>query len=225
MNISNIKNCYGCGVCAKVCSKEIIKIVLNDEGFYEPRITDGAKCTDCGLCKDVCSYSYNDLSLAASFVKSYAAWSNEPAVRRKCSSGGVGFELGRTLINNGYKVCGVKYNPDSNRAEHYIATTVEELIPSIGSKYIQSYTVDGFKAINRKEKYLVTGTPCQIDSFRRYIRKFRLEVAAKLLLNTNFPVKEIAQMSGFNTVSYFCKIFRQVYKRSPQNYRFWINTR
>ncbi len=58
-----------------------------------------------------------------------------------------------------------------------------------------------------------------------YIRKFRLEVAAKLLLNTNFPVKEIAQMSGFNTVSYFCKIFRQVYKRSPQNYRFWINTR
>ena len=140
MNISNIKNCYGCGVCAKVCSKEIIKIALNDEGFYEPRITDGAKCTDCG------------------------------AVRRKCSSGGVGFELGRTLINNGYKVCGVKYNPSSNRAEHYIATTVEELIPSIGSKYIQSYTVDGFKAINRKEKYLVTGTPCQIDSFRTVVK-------------------------------------------------------
>lgn len=175
MNISNIKNCYGCGVCGKTCSKQIIKIVLNDEGFYEPRITDVAKCTDCGLCMDVCSYSHNDLSLAASFVKSYAAWSNEPVVRRKCSSGGIGFEVGRTLINNGYKVCGVKYNPDSNRAEHYIATTVEELIPSIGSKYIQSYTVDGFKAINRKEKYLVTGTPCQIDSFRRYIHKFRCE--------------------------------------------------
>lgn len=175
MNISNIKDCYGCGVCAMVCSKQIIKIVLNDEGFYEPRITDVAKCTDCGLCIEVCSYSHNNLSLTASFVKSYAAWSNEPAVRRKCSSGGIGFEVGRTLINSGYKVCGVKYNSDSNRAEHYIATTVEELIPSIGSKYIQSYTVDGFKAINRKEKYLVTGTPCQIDSFRRYIRKFRSE--------------------------------------------------
>lgn len=175
MNISNIKDCYGCGVCAKVCSKQIIKIVLNDEGFYVPRITDIVKCTDCGLCIDVCSYSHNDLSLTASFVKSYAAWSNEPAVRRKCSSGGVGFELGRTLINNGYKVCGVKYNSSSNRAEHYIATTVEELIPSIGSKYIQSYTIEGFKAINRKEKYLVTGTPCQIDSFRRYIRRLRCE--------------------------------------------------
>lgn len=175
MNISNIKDCYGCGVCATVCSRQIIKIVLNADGFYEPHITDIARCTDCGLCVDVCSYSHEGLSLASSCVKSYAAWSNEPAVRRKCSSGGVGFEIGRTLIDQGYKVCGVRYNPDINRAEHYVATTVEELIPSIGSKYIQSYTVDGFKAINRKEKYLVTGTPCQIDSFRRYIRKFRCE--------------------------------------------------
>lgn len=123
----------------------------------------------------VCSYTHNELSLKNSNIKSYAAWSNEKNVRRKCSSGGVGFEVGRTLINQGYKVCGVKYNISKNRAEHYIATTIEELIPSIGSKYIQSYTVDGFKAINRKEKYLVTGTPCQIDSFRRYIQKFRCE--------------------------------------------------
>lgn len=175
MNISNIHNCYGCGLCATVCAKYIIGIKLNDDGFYEPRITDASKCTDCGLCVDVCSYSHDELSLKGTSVKSYAAWSNDTAVRRKCSSGGVGFELGRTLIEQGYKVCGVRYNPDNNRAEHYIASTIKELIPSIGSKYIQSYTVDGFKAINRKEKFLVTGTPCQIDSFRRYIQKFRCE--------------------------------------------------
>lgn len=175
MNISNIHDCYGCGVCATVCSRNIIEIALNSDGFYEPQITDKGKCTDCGLCTNVCSYSHMDLSLKDACVKSYAAWSNDRKVRHKCSSGGVGFEVGRTLICKGYKVCVVRYNPDTNRAEHYIATTVEELVPSIGSKYIQSYTVDGFKAINRKEKYLVTGTPCQIDSFRRYIRKFRCE--------------------------------------------------
>lgn len=175
MNISNIHNCYGCGVCAVVCSQKIIEIGLNSDGFYEPHITDASKCTSCGLCMDVCAYSHDELSVNNSPLKSYAAWSKEPAVRRKCSSGGVGFEIGRYLINQGYKVCGVRYNVDNNRAEHYIATTVEELIPSIGSKYIQSYTVDGFKAINRKEKYLVAGTPCQIDSFRRYIQKFRCE--------------------------------------------------
>ena len=174
-NISNIHDCYGCGVCATACAKQIISIELNGDGFYEPRITDESKCTSCGLCLYVCAYSHDELSLKYRCIKSYGAWSKDDAVRRKCSSGGVGFELGCTLIGEGYKVCGVRYNAEANRAEHYIATTVEELIPSIGSKYIQSYTVDGFKAIDRKQKYLVTGTPCQIDSFRRYLQKFKKE--------------------------------------------------
>lgn len=175
VNVSLVTNCYGCGVCSIVCSKKIIIIKLNVDGFYEPQIEDEAKCTDCGLCLDVCAYSHDDLSLKDRCIKSYGAWSKDDAVRSKCSSGGVGFELGRTLIGEGYNVCGVRYNAEQNRAEHYIATTVEELIPSIGSKYIQSYTVDGFKAIDRKQKYLVTGTPCQIDSFRRYLQKFKKE--------------------------------------------------
>ena len=96
-------------------------------------------------------------------------------IRKRCSSGGVGYELGKFLLDKGYKVCGVKYNVQEQRAEHYIAGNEEAFMPTVGSKYIQSYTVDGFKAINRKEKYLVTGTPCQIDSFRRYIQKFKVE--------------------------------------------------
>lgn len=115
------------------------------------------------------------LLLKETDIHPYAAWSKDLLVRRKCSSGGAGFEIGKYLLDQGYKVCGVRYDADKNRAEHYIATNVEELIQSAGSKYIQSYTLDGFKAINRKEKYLVTGTPCQIDSFRRYIKKFRCE--------------------------------------------------
>lgn len=115
------------------------------------------------------------MSLTDPAIHPYAAWSKDHLVRRKCSSGGAGFEIGKYLLEQGYKVCGVRYDADKNRAEHYIATNVEELIQSAGSKYIQSYTVDGFKAIKRKEKYLVTGTPCQIDSFRRYIKKFHCE--------------------------------------------------
>lgn len=174
-NISQIKDCYGCGVCATVCPKKIISISLNDEGFYTPELTDADSCVNCGLCVDVCAFSHEDLAPVKQERHSYAAWSKEPAVRHKCSSGGVGFELGRSLISQGYKVCGVRYNPEKQRAEHYIAATAEELVASIGSKYIQSYTVDGFKSIDRKEKYLVTGTPCQIDSFRRYIQKLKIE--------------------------------------------------
>jgi coenzyme F420-reducing hydrogenase beta subunit len=175
MNISSIKDCYGCGVCATVCPMNIIEISLNSEGFYEPRIRETNKCTDCNLCMDVCSYSKNNLALEKTEIKSYAGWSRDDLVRRKCSSGGIGFELERALIERDYKVCVVRYNPDMNCAEHYIATTVEQLLPSIGSKYIQSYTTNGFKAINRAHKHLVIGTPCQIDSFRRYIQKFKKE--------------------------------------------------
>lgn len=175
MNISNIKDCYGCGVCATVCAKKIIELKINSEGFYEPIIVNPQKCTNCGLCIDVCSYSKDSIASEATEVKSYATWSSAKPIRHKASSGGTGFEIALYLINNGYKVCTVRYNANKNIAEHYIATTAEDLIPSIGSKYIQSNTVDGFKAINRKEKHLVIGTPCQIDSLRRYLQKFRIE--------------------------------------------------
>lgn len=174
-NISSVHNCYGCGVCAVVCPKKIIGIRLNEDGFYEPEIDNQDGCSNCGLCLSVCSYSNDGLSANNSPVKSFAAWSNDDAVRRKCSSGGVGFEIGRNLIDQGYKVVGCRYNVESNRAEHYIASTAEELIQSIGSKYIQSYTVDGFRQIDRKGKFLITGTPCQIDSFRRYLQKYKCE--------------------------------------------------
>lgn len=174
-NISNVHSCYGCGVCAIACGKKIIDIRLNADGFYEPFITDASKCVDCGLCRDVCSYCHNGTTLQNEPLASYGAWSKEEGVRRVSASGGVGFEIGRSLLNQGCKAVAVRYNEKTQRTEHYVASTVEEFLASMGSKYMQSYTLDGLKEINRKEKYLVTGTPCQIDSFRRYIRKFRCE--------------------------------------------------
>lgn len=174
-NISTIKDCYGCGVCSSACPRKIIKIRLNKDGFYEPYIIDQETCTQCGLCLNVCAYSHEEKALQDTKVHAWASWSNDEDVRKKCSSGGIGFEIGKQLIKEGYKVVGCRYDVNHQRAEHYIATTVEELIPSIGSKYIQSYTEEAFKAIDRKQKYLVTGTPCQIDSFRRLIQKFRCE--------------------------------------------------
>ena len=176
-NISHIHNCYGCGVCAASCPQNIIEIVLNNNGFYEARVIDDSICTHCGICLDVCAFCHDDLSLRELHpLKSWAAWSDDEQIRKKCSSGGIGFEIGRQLLMLGYKVVGCRYDIKEQRAEHYIATSVKELIPSIGSKYIQSYTPEAFRKIDRKRcKYLVTGTPCQIDSFRRMIQKFHCE--------------------------------------------------
>lgn len=174
-NISHIHSCYGCAVCAIACPKKIIDVRLNSNGFYEPYITDGAKCVNCGLCLEVCSYNHSEIALNELPKVSYGAWSKEKSVRHICASGGVGFEIGRYLIGKGYKAIGVKYDVKRAKAEHYVASSVDEFILSMGSKYIQSYTLSGFKEINRKDKFLVSGTPCQIDSLRRYINKMKCQ--------------------------------------------------
>lgn len=175
MNVSNTKNCFGCGVCATVCPQKIINIELNKKGFYEPRIFDETHCTQCGLCVKVCAYNDKGGGALCTNISAWAAWSNDENVRQKCSSGGVGFEILKTMIEKGYKAVGCQYNVNNQRAEHYIATNTEELLSSIGSKYMQSYTFDAFINIDKKSKYVVIGTPCQIASFRKMIHMYKCE--------------------------------------------------
>ena len=174
-NISTIENCYGCGVCAAVCPKDIIHVRHNADGFYQPYIDEIEMCINCSLCLKVCSYVQNEIATPHDVLQAYASWSNDPLIRLKSSSGGTGFEIARYLMQLGYEALGVRYNAEVNRAEHYVATTLEELIQSVGSKYIQSYTVNALKKLDKRKKYLITGSPCQIDSIRRYIKLFKIE--------------------------------------------------
>lgn len=169
-NIFSTVNCFGCGVCTVACPKGIIKLSQNNNGFYEPHIENIEQCVNCGICLNVCSFHNEGLCESNSVLKSYGAWSMNEKIRRKCSSGGIGYELGKVILAEGGKVCGVRYNNEKHIAEHFIAHEDNELEQTIGSKYIQSNTVDGFKEIDLTNKHLVIGTPCQIDSFRRYVK-------------------------------------------------------
>lgn len=176
MNIGTIHSCYGCGVCAAICPQGIVEITLDNNGFYKPGMVDSTKCTQCGLCFSVCAYSHADLETASNGkIDGYAAWSQNEAVRYSCSSGGVSFEIAKYLIAQGYKTCGVKYNAEQCRAEHFIANKEQDYRASMGSKYLQSYTLNAFTSFNKNDKYFVTGTPCQIDSLRRYIKITNME--------------------------------------------------
>jgi hypothetical protein len=158
------------------CPVNIVDLRLNRNGFYEPRITDESKCINCKLCLKNCAYCSDELAMPdAKPLQSWAAWSNDADVRRKCSSGGIGFDICRYFLSVGYKIVGCRYNAEKQRAEHFIATNVAELVQTVGSKYIQSYTPDALAAIDKTSKYVVIGTPCQIDSFRRWAIRTKSE--------------------------------------------------
>lgn len=52
-----------------------------------------------------------------------------------------------------------------------------------------------------------------------YIRRTRMDVAARLLHETRLPVADIASRTGFSTTKYFNKVFKETFSIAPADYR------
>lgn len=176
-NISKLKDCYGCGVCTIGCPVKIIDLIENKDGFYSPIVTDQDKCIECGICLDICAYNHDEIAVDQSkeSIRAYGCWSKDKYIRESSTTGGLGTELAKNAIKENRQVCAVRYNIPEARAEHYVANSLDDLKESQGSKYIPSFTQPGLKAISLKKPGMVCGLPCQIDSFRRLIRRFKVE--------------------------------------------------
>ncbi|MDF2960500.1 MAG: yesN10 [Paenibacillus sp.] len=57
------------------------------------------------------------------------------------------------------------------------------------------------------------------QNFIDYLIYLRLKCAGELLRTTTLKVYEVAELSGFNDVKYFSKVFKKVMKASPAEYR------
>ncbi len=56
-------------------------------------------------------------------------------------------------------------------------------------------------------------------SFKEYLNHYRCEKAAKLILNTDLKILDIALLCGFDNISYFIRKFKSIYGCTPKIYR------
>ena len=97
-----------------------------------------------------------------------------------------------------------------NRALGYIYTHFSEPITVSSAAAYVGYTPNYFNTCFRRQM----GVP-----FGEYLQQMRLNYAEKLLRSSKMPITEVAYESGFGSLSYFSRCFREFRGVSPQDYR------
>lgn len=171
IQITDKKKCCGCNACAESCPKGCIEMLPDEMGAMYPHV-DTKKCVECGLCVHVCPFE--DLSEPSLPIECYAAINKNEEERLASSSGGVFIELARRTIDRGGVVFGAVFAKDWSVVHSY-AETMDDVVPMMGSKYVQSNTNGIFSHAKRfledGREVLFTGTPCQIAGLKHYLRK------------------------------------------------------
>ncbi|WP_300704996.1 Coenzyme F420 hydrogenase/dehydrogenase, beta subunit C-terminal domain [Bacteroides sp.] len=169
INIVDKSKCCGCGACVQRCPKHCITMQEDIEGFLYPVIEESL-CIKCGLCEKVCPFLTE--SYAKKPIKIFAAKNINEQQRLNSSSGGIFILLAEETIKKGGVVFGACFNHNWE-VEHCYAQTLEELVPLMRSKYLQSrignsyITVETF--LKKGQQVLFAGTPCQIRGLHNYL--------------------------------------------------------
>ncbi len=110
------------------------------------------------------------------------------------------------------------YSKVSESRRSIYHTAVQSAIHSIEMNFYHPLTLKSIADtcfIN--EKYFGRLFKEQVGkTFHEYLNEVRLENAYKLLSDTNKNVLEVAFASGFNSASYFTRIFKEKYKINPR---------
>ncbi len=166
----NEKDCNGCGACVLRCPVHAISFRENHEGFFYP-VIDDKKCIQCGLCKRVCSNMNPTLNIPK---KAYMVINQNKIELKRSASGGIFFLLAKYVIQNQGFVYGVTYDTYL-KVKHDKASTIEECQKFQGSKYVRSDLKNTYPDIEQRLKegklVLFTGTPCQCQGLKKYLKK------------------------------------------------------
>lgn len=165
--------CTNCKLCQQVCPKGAISFKPNNFLYTIPSV-DTSKCVNCGICLKKCNelVKHNNTQ-----HKGYIAYNKNKELRKKSASGGIFSALASEFIKKGGVVFGAKLILDgsNSRVELAKATTTDELLPLLNSKYVECECYHAFSEIkdllDKGTKVLVSNTSCKIDALYKYLGK------------------------------------------------------
>lgn len=165
-------SCTGCSLCSFVCPKQCIRMVEDKEGFLRPSINN-TLCVECDLCRLKCPVN-NIIQNADVIPEAFAARTKDLDLLLGSSSGGVFFELAKSVIERKGVVFGAAFSADME-VVHKACYTLEQLKKLQGSKYVQSRIDNTFfeakKELENGKLVYFSGTPCQIAGLHMFLDK------------------------------------------------------
>lgn len=137
---------------------------------------------------------------------------------KKAENSNVLFELAR--MTESYIVLILNKN-ESNKKRNGTPWIVRDLKQYIETKFSESISLKDCAALYFvNEKYLGRIFQKNIGmSFHKYLNRIRCENAKRRLKNESRTVTEIALECGYSDVTYFNRVFKQLYGLTPEKYR------
>lgn len=200
IEIIDKRKCTGCEACINICPKSCINMEDDFSGFQYP-VVDYKKCINCDLCTRTCPVIHVkvDTNIGKKNIDVYACWSLDEELRYHSTSGGVFSELSKKVMEEGGFIVGAAYDNDCN-VEHIIGKNDFDLSKIRQSKYTQSKIGKIFiqikELLNKGEKVLFCGAPCQILGLKKFLNK---------------------EYENLISVDFICRGVN-----SPKAYRYWL---
>lgn len=174
IDLKKKSDCCGCTACASICAKGAIKMKSDEEGFLYP-ICDISQCNDCHLCEKICPIIYRDNNTYHNRpLKILAVRNKEKEILYHSSSGGAFSALAEEILIKHGIIYGAEYN-EKHIVIHSKETTKNGILKFRGSKYVQSNICGIYEEIksylHKGELVLFSGTPCQVEGLKCFLRK------------------------------------------------------
>lgn len=108
------------------------------------------------------------------------------------------------------------------RLSPYDFKCIDNALQYIDRHYAEKISAENLSMeVGLSKDKLQAGLQCRTgNTLHKYIQLVRLEKAKELLVNTNDPLKSVADASGFVNESHFCKVFKKINMVSPVQYRY-----